>query len=341
MRLAETDLLQVSDLTVDFEFARTRLRAVDHLSYTLAAGECLGIVGESGSGKSISALALLNLIPTPGRITGGRIWFDGHDLLALGHEQLRSVRGAKVAMVFQDPNASLNPLFTIGRQLSDVVRTHWRCSAKEAKARALEVLSEVGFSDPARRFGAYPFELSGGLRQRVSIAMALSCRPRLVIADEPTTNLDVSIQAQIIDLLSDLKEKFGFAIIFISHDLGVVASIADRVMIMYGGQQLELGPVEEVLNRPLNPYTTALLASAPTLDTRRSERLPSIPGAPPHLSELPQGCPFSPRCPVALSKCQVVRPRWIEVASERWSACHVVEATIADHEAPAQIEKAR
>jgi len=324
--LADQSLLTVSGLTVDFAFAHTRLRAVDSLSYTLAAGECLGIVGESGSGKSVSTLALLNLLPSPGRITSGKITFDGQDLLSLTGDDLRQVRGAKIAMVFQDPNASLNPLFTIGRQLTDVIRAHWRCTRKEARDRALEVLSEVGFSDPTRRFGAYPFELSVGLRQRVSIAMALSCRPQLVIADEPTTNLDVSIQAQIIDLLWELKEKFGFAIIFISHDLGVVASIAERVMIMYGGQQLELGPVADVLNEPLNPYTKALLASAPTLDARRSSRLPSIAGAPPHLSQLPPGCPFSPRCLVAVDICHKVRPEWLEVVPGRWSACHVVAA---------------
>src|SRR5258708_3899347 len=322
-RLADDQLLDVSGLTVDFAFGQTRLRAVDNISYTLRAGECLGIVGESGSGKSVSALALLNLVPPPGRITAGRVRFDGQELLALPLDQLRRVRGAKIAMVFQDPNASLNPLFTIGRQLSDVIRTHWRCSATEAKARALEVLSEVGFSDPTRRFGAYPFELSGGLRQRVSIAMALSCRPKLVIADEPTTNLDVSIQAQIIDLLWELKEKFGFAIIFISHDLGVVASIAERVMIMYGGQQLELGPVADVLNDPLNPYTKALLASAPTLQTPRSDRLPSIPGAPPHLGTMPKGCPFSPRCPDVIDTCRELRPAWLEISPQRWSPSHV------------------
>lgn len=320
------DLLRVEELTVDFHVGRAKLRAVDRLSFSVRSAECLGIVGESGSGKSVASLALLNLVPPPGGVTAGRVIFDGTDVLALGPDEVRRLRGAKMAMVFQDPNSTLNPLFSIGRQLMDVIETHWNCGSPAARERALEILSEVGFSDPERRFKAYPFELSGGLRQRVSIAMALSCRPQLVIADEPTTNLDVSIQAQIIDLLWDLKERHGFAIIFISHDLGVVSSIADRVLIMYGGQQLELGSVDDVLGDPLNPYTKALLASAPTLDARRARRLPSIAGSPPHLGQLPLGCPFTARCPEAIERCHADRPAWLEVRPSRSTACHVVAA---------------
>ena len=318
-------LLQVEGLTVEFPFEAGRAPVVRDVSFDVAEGECLGIVGESGSGKTMTCLSLLRLVPSPGRIVSGSIRFLDHDLLSMSDDALRHVRGAQMSMVFQDPTAALNPLFTIGRQLTDVIVAHLDCSRAQARDRALEVLSEVGFSDPARRLGAYPFQLSGGLRQRVSIAMALVCRPRLVIADEPTTNLDVSIQAQIIDLLWKLKDEHGFAIIFISHDLGVVAHVADRVMIMYAGRLCESGPSGQVLNDPLHPYTQGLLRSAPTLEARRTHRLPSIPGNTPDLLSLPPGCPFTDRCEVAIEGvCREIEPRWGEVAPGRMAACHRV-----------------
>ena len=324
-------LLEIDGLTVQFPTPAGPMSVVRDVSFAVGAGECLGIVGESGSGKSMTSRAVLRLVPPPGRIAGGAVRFDGTDLLTLSEAQMRKVRGAQISMVFQDPTASLNPLFSIGRQLTDVIRTHTDAGRAEARARAVEVLDQVGFADARRRLRAYPFELSGGLRQRVSIALALACGPKLVIADEPTTNLDVSIQAQIIDLLLRLKDEVGFAILFISHDLGVVASIADRVSIMYAGRALETGPASAVLAAPSHPYTQRLLRSAPTLESRRADGLPSIPGAAPQLGELPAGCPFTARCELAMEGvCAEIEPVWTDLGGDRAAMCHLLEKELAN-----------
>jgi oligopeptide/dipeptide ABC transporter ATP-binding protein len=318
-------LLDVRGLRVEFPTPDGPVAVVDDVSFAVAPGECLGVVGESGSGKSITSRAVLRLVPPPGRVAGGSVVFDGTDLLALSEKRMRQVRGAQISMVFQDPTAALNPLFSIGRQLTDVIRTHTDLGRGAARARAIEVLDQVGFADARRRLGAYPFELSGGLRQRVSIALALACGPRLVIADEPTTNLDVSIQAQIIDLLLELKEQVGFAVVFISHDLGVVASVADRVTIMYAGRALEVGPAAAVLADPRQPYTQRLLRSAPTLESRRADGLPSIPGSAPRLGALGAGCPFTSRCDVAVEGLCADTPLvWTDLGGGRAASCHLL-----------------
>ncbi len=301
-------VLSVRDLTAVFATRDGTVTAVDAVSFDVAAGECLGIVGESGSGKSVACLAIMGLIDYPGRVAGGEILFRGQDLRAATPEQLRALRGASIGMVFQDPQTALNPLFTIGAQMTDVVRAHRRVSRADAAKLAIEKLRLVGVSSPEQRLRSYPWELSGGLRQRVAIAMALMLDPALLIADEPTTALDVSIQAQIIDLLDDLKRTLGFAMIFISHDLGVVSSISDRVLVMYAGKAVELGPAGAALGEPAHPYTSALVASAPTLESERGVPLPAIEGSLPNLAHLPPGCVFAPRCPRAQPRCVAERP---------------------------------
>jgi oligopeptide/dipeptide ABC transporter ATP-binding protein len=301
-------VLSVRDLTAVFATRAGTVTAVDAVSFDVAAGECLGIVGESGSGKSVACLAIMGLIDYPGRVAGGEILFRGQDLRAATPEHLRALRGASIGMVFQDPQTALNPLFTVGAQMTDVVRAHRRCSRGEAEKLAVEKLRLVGVSSPEQRLRAYPWELSGGLRQRVAIAMALLLDPALLIADEPTTALDVSIQAQIIDLLDDLKRRLGFAMIFISHDLGVVSNVADRVLVMYAGKAVELGPAPAALGTPAHPYTAALVASAPTLESERGVPLPAIEGSLPGLANLPAGCVFAPRCPRAQPRCAADRP---------------------------------
>jgi oligopeptide/dipeptide ABC transporter ATP-binding protein len=315
--------LAVRDLTVEFATRAGGVTAVDRVSFDVAAGECLGIVGESGSGKSVACLAIMGLIDYPGRVAGGQVLFRGQDLRAMPEEGLRALRGASIGMVFQDPQTALNPLFTVGAQMTDVVRAHRRCSRRDAEALAVEKLRLVGVSSPEQRLRAYPWELSGGLRQRVAIAMALMLGPALLIADEPTTALDVSIQAQFIDLLADLKRDLGFAMIFISHDLGVVSSIADRVLVMYAGQAFELGPTAAALGSPAHPYTDALVASAPTLQSDRAAPLPAIEGGLPNLAHLPAGCVFAPRCPRAQPRCIGERPTLASLpwAADRAAAC--------------------
>ncbi len=297
--------------------------AVDGVSIDLAAGECLALVGESGSGKSITCQSLMRLVPEPGRIAGGRVLFDGEDLLAKPEAELRRVRGGEIAMVFQDPSSTLNPVFTVGHQLADVIRTHWGCSRARARARAEEVLAQVGFPDPKARMKAYPGELSGGLKQRISIALALACEPRLVICDEATTNLDVSIQAQIIELLRRLKDELGFSIVFVTHDIGLTPHIADRILVLYAGHAVEEGAVRDVLDRPGHPYTIGLLHAAPSLASDRGAELPTIPGSVPPLGQLPPGAPFVTRCPVAVAgQCDAAEPGWTTAGPGHRVACH-------------------
>jgi oligopeptide/dipeptide ABC transporter ATP-binding protein len=283
-------VLSVADLRVRFGPAHV----VNGLTYDLAAGETLAIVGESGSGKSMSALAVLGLVPRPGRVSG-RVEFDGLELLSARDEQLRAVRGGGIGMVFQDPMTSLNPVLTVGRQLTEGMELHLGLSAREARERAVELLDTVGIPDPRRRLEEYPHRLSGGMRQRVMIAIGLACRPRILIADEATTALDVTIQAQIIELLASLQQELGMALIWITHDLGVVAGIADRVLVMYAGRVVEEAEVHAIYDAPRHPYTRGLLRSIPVLG-QRSEELQAIPGLPPDPADLPPGCPFWPRC---------------------------------------------
>jgi oligopeptide/dipeptide ABC transporter ATP-binding protein len=317
-------LLEVEGLTIDFPTREGHVCVVRDMSFRVVAGECLAIVGESGSGKSMTARSILKLVPPPGRIVAGSIRVGGSDVLKLPPGRLRRLRGADVSMIFQDPTSTLNPLITVGRQLTDAIRTHTGVSRGAARQRALEVLDEVGVPGAGDRLRTYPFELSGGLRQRVSIALALACRPRLVIADEPTTNLDVSVQAQILDLLLGLKDESDFGIVFISHDIGVVANIADRVMVMYSGQAVEKGSIVDTLEDPLHPYTRALLECAPTLaESARDRMLCSIKGIAPSFAESAPGCSFAPRCPERIDGvCDQQDPPWVQTERGRTAACH-------------------
>ena len=297
------ELLSVSDLSVEFLAEAGAATVVDHVSFGVAAGEVVALVGESGSGKTVSSLAVMRLVASPpGRITSGSVMFDGRDLLSLSFAEMRKVRGEEIAMAFQDPMTSLNPAFTIGTQLVDTIRLHRSISRRDARARALELLELVGIPDPERRLKDYPHQLSGGMRQRALLALALSCEPRLLIADEPTTALDVTVQAQILDLLRSLQERLGMAVIFVTHDLGVVADLCSRVLVMYAGQVVEEAPVEELFARPRHPYTEGLLAAIPQSGVA-GERLASIPGVVPAATAMPTGCRFHPRCPYAVEAC--------------------------------------
>jgi ABC-type dipeptide/oligopeptide/nickel transport system ATPase component len=277
-----TPLLDVQDLTVVFEGVRTSVTAVDRVSFQLAAGETLGLVGESGSGKSVTAFSILRLVQPPGRIVGGRVLFEGLDLLSLSEPEMRQVRGARISLIFQEPMTALNPVMRVGDQIAEAVRVHGLADASEARARAIELLDAVRITEPARRVRDYPHQLSGGMRQRVMIAIALACRPPLIIADEPTTALDVTIQAQVLELLRELKERFNLALLLITHDFGVIAEMADRVAVMYKGQIVETGPVRQILREPAHAYTRSLLAAVPGMTTGGSEGrpLPSGSGGP-------------------------------------------------------------
>ncbi len=301
-------LLQVDSLTVAFRTARGEVTAIDDVSFSLDEGEVLGIVGESGSGKSVTALAIMGLLPQPpARIAGGAIHFQGQDLTRLSAASMRRIRGPGIAMVFQEPMTSLNPVFTIGDQIMETLRAHERLSPAQQRARAVELLDKVGIPSAARRLDDYPHQLSGGQRQRVMIAIALSCRPRLLIADEPTTALDVTIQAQILDLLLDLRDELGMAVIVITHNMGVVAETADRVMVMYAGSVIEQAPVGGLFDRPLHPYTRGLLSCVPSLDTDMP-RLTAIPGLLPDPASRPPGCRFAPRCVLCIDACTRTPP---------------------------------
>ncbi|MFL7905511.1 ABC transporter ATP-binding protein [Azospirillum argentinense] len=301
------------------------LKAVDGLSFSVEAGETVAIVGESGCGKSLTALSVMRLLPDPpARITGGRVLLDGRDLAALPERAMMAVRGRDVSMIFQDPMSSLNPVQTVGRQLVEVIRAHTGLSRRAAADRALELLDLVRIPDARGRFDEYPHRLSGGMCQRVMIAIAIACRPRVLIADEPTTALDVTIQAQVLDLLKRLQDEVGMAMLVISHDLGVVAETASRVIVMYAGRKVEEAPVEALFDAPLHPYTQGLLAATPNPDAP-PHRLAEIPGMVPGLNELPQGCAFAPRCPRATTRCRVERPALHVPAAGRQVACFAVE----------------
>ncbi|UZF95772.1 ABC transporter ATP-binding protein [Bosea sp. NBC_00550] len=313
-------LLSVEGLRVGFRDASGGvIEAVRGVDFAVAAGEAVGIVGESGSGKSLSMLAVMRLLGAPARTTGGRVIFDGKDLLGVDEARMRAIRGRDIAMVFQDPQSSLNPALTIGRQITDVVRAHRQVSSGEARRIAAESLERVGIRDAGKRLDAYPHEFSGGMRQRALIAMAIACRPRLLIADEPTTALDVTVQAQIVDLIAELRRDLGIAVIFISHNLQLVAEIVDRVVVMYGGKVVENGPVEAIELTPRHPYTGLLQACVPSL-TGPVGPLVAIEGAPPRLGRMPQGCPFSPRCPRVVEACAEEMPP-LELEADRRFAC--------------------
>jgi oligopeptide/dipeptide ABC transporter ATP-binding protein len=299
-------LLEVNDLRTYFPARAGLVRAVDGVSFFLDRGELLGLVGESGCGKSMTALSIMRLIAPPGKIVGGEILFEGNDLLKLSDADMRRMRGDDIAMIFQDPMTSLNPVFTVGEQISEALRLHRKLSRKQAKQAAIEAMREVAIPDPSRRVDDYPHQLSGGMRQRVMIAMALACNPKLLIADEPTTALDVTIQAQILDLLNGLRKQRHLAVLLITHDLGVVAEVADRVAVMYTGRIVEESPVEELFARPKHPYTEGLLRSVPKLTAEnvvKRERLETIEGTVPRPTDLPPGCHFAPRCSHRMPRC--------------------------------------
>ena len=315
-------LLEVKDLQTHFFTMDGVVRAVDGVSYDLEEGETLGLVGESGCGKSVSALSLMRLIPDPpGKIVNGEVMLDGEDILKINMDEMRNVRGAKMSMVFQEPMTSLNPVLTVERQLTETLQLHKGMGKVESRREAINLLSRVGIPDPEQRIKQYPHQFSGGMRQRVMIAMALSCSPRLIIADEPTTALDVTIQAQILELMKSLTTEFGVALIVITHNLGVVARYADRVNIMYAGRIIERGSAREIYANPRHPYTVGLLRSVPRLDLPRRARLDPIEGQPPDLINLPAGCAFRARCRWAIDKCATDTPVLQETSDNHWSAC--------------------
>ena len=312
-------VIEARDLRVGFPDGHGGLlEAVRGIGLSVAVGEAVGLVGESGSGKSLTALSLMGLVAAPGRISGGSIRFDGRPV---GPRDIAALRGREMAMVFQDPQSALNPAVSIGRHLTDVVRTHRGLRGEAARAAAIDALQRVGITDAAGRLDAYPHQFSGGMRQRVLIAMAIACRPRLLIADEPTTALDVTVQAQIVDLLAELRESLDLAVLFISHNLDLVAEIVDRVVVMYGGRVVEDGPVDRVFLAPVHPYTRLLQACVPRLEAEPGATLASIPGSPPRLSDMPPGCPFAPRCPRVLARCAIEMPPLEPVASGGHAAC--------------------
>ncbi|MGQ0676613.1 MAG: ABC transporter ATP-binding protein [Rhodospirillales bacterium] len=304
---ANAPLLQVEGLVVEFPTRRGTLRAIDGVSFHIDPGEVLGVVGESGAGKSLTGAAIIGLLEPPGRVAGGRIALEGGRIDDLAPEKMRRIRGKRIGAIFQDPLTSLNPLYSIGRQLTETIATHLPMSQGEARRRAIELLAEVGIPAPERRIDQYPHQFSGGMRQRVVIALALCANPRLVIADEPTTALDVSIQAQIITLLKRLCRDHGTAVMLITHDMGVIAETADRVAVMYAGRIAEIGPVRQVIKHPLHPYTVGLMGSIPSVGMERA-RLAQIDGAMPRLNAIPRGCAFNPRCERVFDRCRSERP---------------------------------
>jgi peptide/nickel transport system ATP-binding protein len=301
-------ILEVADLKVEFPTRRGALVAVDGVSFCIAAGEVLGVVGESGAGKSITGLAVIGLLEPPGRIAAGAVRLEGRRIDDLSHEEMRRIRGRRIGMVFQDPLTSLNPLYTVGRQIEETILTHLGVGAAEARRRALRLLAEVGIPAPESRYHHYPHQFSGGMRQRVVIALALAAEPVLVIADEPTTALDVSIQAQIIALLKRLAAERGAAVMLITHDMGVIAETAHRVAVMYAGRIVEIGPVRDVIHSPRHPYTAGLMGSIPKIGHSSKNRLVQIDGAMPRLNAIPPGCAFNPRCPKRFARCTAERP---------------------------------
>ena len=320
---AEAPVLSIRDLRVEFALRRDVLTAIDGVSFDIRRGEVLGVVGESGAGKSVTGAAIIGLVDPPGRIAGGEIRLGGERIDGLSEEAMRAVRGRRIGMIFQDPLTSLNPLFSIGDQIVETMRSHLDLTAGEARRRALALLVEVGIPAAEDRFGAYPHEFSGGMRQRVVIALALAAEPELVIADEPTTALDVSVQAQILALIKRLCRDRGTAVMLVTHDMGVVANTADRVAVMYAGRLAEIGSVSDLIDRPLHPYAAGLMGAIPSLD-QEARRLVQIPGAMPRLSAIPVGCAFHPRCPRAFEPCARRRPPLVARAG-REVACHLYQ----------------
>ncbi len=322
--MQQQSLLEVKNLKTRFKITGAYVHAVNGISYSLSEGDSLGVVGESGCGKSVGVMSVMRLIPQPpGEIYEGEVLYSGRDLLKLSMEEMRHVRGKEIAMIFQDPMTSLNPVMRIGRQITEALELHMGMDTKQARARAAELLTLVGIPRAADRLDDYPHQFSGGMRQRVMIAMALSCMPQILIADEPTTALDVTIQAQIVDLVKRLRDELGMAVIWITHDLGVVARLVKNVVVMYAGYIIERSPVEDLYLHPSHPYTLGLLGSLPRLDTHERERLVSIVGAPPDLVDVPRGCPFRPRCRYAIDRCTEENPSLMPVSSTHESACWV------------------
>jgi peptide/nickel transport system ATP-binding protein len=305
-------LLEIAGLSTSFTTRSGVIRAVDNVSLSLRAGRVLGLVGESGCGKTITALSILNLVPPPGRITAGKILFEGRDLLTLSEAEMRKIRGARISMVFQEPMTALNPVFTVGNQISEVLTTHQNITDHEALDRSVELLQSVGIPSPEKRVHEYPHQLSGGMRQRVMIAMAIACRPSLVLADEPTTALDVTIQAHILELLARIQLEMGMAMVLVTHDLGLIAERAHEVAVMYAGRIVEKADTAALFAEPLHPYTRGLMASIPRPGESRRSRLRTIPGSVPRLADLPQGCTFSPRCDIRFERCST-EPELVEI----------------------------
>ena len=322
------NILEVKNLETNFKTDEGTIHAVNGIDFDLEEGETLGIVGESGCGKSVSMLSLLQLIPTPpGKIVGGEAKFLGHDLLSMDPDEIRHIRGAQISMIFQDPMTSFNPVLTMGRQITEPLKIHTDASKKEAHDRAVELLTMTGIPNVEERINNYPYQFSGGMRQRAMIAMALMCSPKILIADEPTTALDVTIQAQIIDLVKQLREEISMTIIWITHDLGVIAGIAQRVLVMYAGYIVEEGSVKTIYSNPQHPYTIGLMGSLPKLTSDKKEKLVSIDGLPPVLLEKPSYCPFAPRCSFAFDRCWNEKPPLIEVGKKHKAACWVNPTT--------------
>jgi len=312
-------LLEVKDLVVEFPHRRGVLRALDGVSFAIAPGEILGVVGESGAGKSLTGAAIIGLLEPPGRIASGEIWLEGRRIDRLDAQAMRKVRGRHVGAIFQDPLTSLNPLYTVGRQLTETIRAHLPMNRAQARERAVELLRDTGIPAPEQRIDHYPHQFSGGMRQRVVIALALAAEPRLIVADEPTTALDVSIQAQIIQLLKSVCASRGAAVMLITHDMGVIAETCDRVAVLYAGRVAEIGPVHALINRPAHPYTAGLMAAIPDM-TQDRERLHQIDGAMPRLNAIPPGCAYHPRCPEAFARCHAERPDLLDAGATR-AAC--------------------
>ena len=326
------EILQVKGLRTSFLTSTGEVQSVRGVSFSLGKGEALGIVGESGSGKSVTSMSILRLLASTGRIKEGEVLFEGKDLTKIPQKQLWDIRGGKIAMIFQDPMSSLNPLARVGKQVEEMIATHEpNLSKQERQARALELFRLVRIPEPEKRYRSYPHEFSGGMRQRVMIAMALACKPDILIADEPTTALDVTIQDQILKLLRQLQAEMGMSIIFITHDLGVVAELCSRVLVMYGGMVMEEAPIDDIFHRPRHPYTMGLLASIPNIKQDKSQRLTPIPGSPPDMTNPPAGCPFAPRCPYARQICLEQMPPYTQLDPTHRSMCWLLTP-----EAPAQ-----
>ncbi|MDY0406745.1 ABC transporter ATP-binding protein [Virgibacillus sp. 179-BFC.A HS] len=323
------NLLEVENLKVNFRTKKERLRAVRGISFSLKKGETLCIVGESGCGKSITSLSIIGLLPSNGEIAEGSIKLDGNELLGKTENELEIMRGNEISMIFQEPMTALNPTFTIGFQLREPLMIHKKMSKKEATKKSIELLEKVGIPNPVEKLRQFPHELSGGMRQRVMIAMALACEPSLLLADEPTTALDVTIQAQILELMDELKRQMGMGVVFVTHDMGVVAEIADRVMVMYAGEVVEIGDVDRIFNHPQHPYTKGLLGAVPNVDDEE-HHLNIIPGSMPNLDDEISGCRFHPRCPYAMDICRKKNPTTFQVTSSHQSKCWLQEVTDVD-----------